>query len=189
MRNDLLYDNLGGDSFNINNLDVEITTISISRPHTRKLYLILVYRPPNGNIVRAIEYLSNLIKFIPHLETSDIIIGGDFNIDFSRTRKEDTKKLKHFSTKNNLTQHIRDPTRPIDSDAVIDLIFTNCRYVKHTGVLPWNISDHVPVFISIKKDKTLIEKTEFTGRSCRNFDQQIFMEMVRGKELMGYFLQ
>ena len=70
----------------------------------------------------------------------------------------------------------KDPTHLIDSDAIIDLIFTNCRYV------PWNISDHVPVFISIKKDKTPIEKTEFTGRSYRNFDQQTFMEMIRGKE-------
>ena len=108
MRNDLLYDNLGGDLFNINNQDVEITTIKINRPHTRKLYLILVYRPPNGNIVNAIDHLNNITKMIPHLDTSDIIIGGDFNIDFSRPRKEDTKKLKHFSTKNNLTQHIKD---------------------------------------------------------------------------------
>ena len=179
MRNDLLYDNLGGDFFNIYNQDVEITTIKINRPHTRKLYLILVYRPPNGNIANARDHLNNITKLISHLDTSDIIIGGDLNIDFSRPRKEDTKKLKHFSTKNNLTQHIKDPTRPMDSDAIIDLIFTNCRHVKYTGVLPWNISDHVPVFISIKKDKTPIEKTEFTGR---NFDQQILMEMIRGKE-------
>ena len=45
MRNDLLYDNVGGDSFNINDKDVEITTFRINRPHTRKLYMILVYRP------------------------------------------------------------------------------------------------------------------------------------------------
>ena len=182
MRNDLLYDNVVGDSFNINDKDVEITTFKINRPHTRKLYMILVYRPPNGNIAKAIEHLNNLTKLIPNLDTSDIIIGGDFNIDFSRPRKEDTKKLKHFSTKNNLTQHINDPTRPIDSNAIIDLIFSNCRHVKYTGVLPWNISDHVPVFILIKKDKTPTEKTEFTGRSYRNFDEHIFMDMIRGYE-------
>ena len=164
IRNDIIYDSIVGDTFNITNMDIEITTLSIRRPHTRKMILILVYRPPNGNIVHAIEYLNNLVKFIPNLDTLDLVIGGDFNIDFSRSRKENTIKLKHFSTKHNLTQHIKDPTRPIDSEATIDLIFSKCNHVKYAGVLPWNLSDHIPVFISIKKDKAIFEKTEFTGR-------------------------
>ena len=138
-------------------MDIEITTLSIRRPHTRKMILILVYRPPNGNIERAIEYLNSLVIFIPNLDTIDLVIGGDFNIDFLilKSRKDNTKKLKHFSTKHNLTQHIKDPTRPIDSEATIDRIFSKCNHVKYAGVFPWNLSDHIPVFISIKKDKAV----------------------------------
>ena len=138
------------------------------------MYLVMVYGPPNGNITRAIENLTNFLKFIPNQDKSDIIIGGDFNIDFSKSRKENTKKLKHFSSKHNLTQHIKDPTRSEDSSSVIDLIFAKCNYVKHSGILSWNLSDHTPVYILIKKDKTQLEKPEFMGRSYRNVDQQIF---------------
>ena len=187
IRNDIIYDSIVGDTFNITNMDIEITTLSIRRPHTRKMILILVYRPPNGNIVHAIEYLNNLVKFIPNLDTLDLVIGGDFNIDFSRSRKENTIKLKHFSTKHNLTQHIKDPTRPIDSEATIDLIFSKCNHVKYAGVLPWNLSDHIPVFISIKKDKAIFEKTEFTGRYYRNFNQQTFLDMIRRKNWEAFY--
>ena len=175
IRNDIIYDSIVGDTFNITNMDIEITTLSIRWPHTRKMILILVYRPPNGNIVHAIEYLNNPVKFIPNLHTLDLVIGGDFNIDFSRSRKENTKKLKQFSTKHNLTQHIQDPTQPIDSEATIDLIFSKCNHVKYAGVLPWNLSDHIPVFISIKKDKAIFEKTELTGRSYRNLISKFFL--------------
>ena len=168
-------------------MDIEITTLSIRRPHTTKMILILVYRPPNGNIVRAIEYLNDLVKFIPNLDTIDLVIGGDFNIDFSKSRKDNTKKLKHSSTKHNLTQPIKDPTRPIDSEATIDLIFSKCKHVKYAGVLRWNLSDHIPVFISIKKDKAVFEKTEFTGRSYRNFNQQTFLDMIRGKNWEAFY--
>ena len=55
------------------------------------------------------EQLDNLLKLLPKLEPSDIIIGGDFNIDYSRPRKENTKKSKRLSTKYNLTQYIKNP--------------------------------------------------------------------------------
>ena len=55
------------------------------------------------------EQLDYLLKLLPKLETSDIIIGGDFNIDSSRPRKENIRKSKRLSTKYNLTQYIKNP--------------------------------------------------------------------------------
>ena len=110
-----------GIAFNVSNEDVELASISISRPHTRKLYVITVYRPLNGNFKNFCEHLDQLLKLLPHPDKSDIIMGGDFNIDYSKIRKDTTKKLKHLSTKHSLVQYIQSPTRLMDSESIIDL--------------------------------------------------------------------
>ena len=178
IRNDHPHMHITGDIFNKSCIDIESTTISIKGPHTRPLYLIATYRPPNGNSTKAVDYLDNLLKCLPNLEKADLIMGGDFNIDFSKTRKENTKKLKHLSTKYNLTQYIKTPTRPIDNDSVIDLIFADCRFVQNTGVLTWNFSDHLPTYMTIKKSKKVFKKEQFKGRSYRNFNEDIFIHTI-----------
>ena len=84
---------------------------------------MVVYKPPSGNITKVVDNLNNLLKLLPKIDKSDVIIGGEFNIDFAKPRKDNTKKLKYFSTKHNLPQLIKSPTRPMDSEAIIDLIF------------------------------------------------------------------
>ena len=150
IRNDYPYI-ITGDYFNKSSNDIEVTTICIKRPHTRPLYLTSTYRPPNGNCVKAVEHLDNLMKCLPNLDKADLIMGGDFNIDFSKSRKENTKKLKHLSTKYTLTHYIKNPTRQIENDSIIDLIFADCRFVQYTGVLTWNLSDHLPTYMIVKK--------------------------------------
>ena len=44
LRNDMMYDTLPGDCFNVSNHDVEIVTLSIRRPHTRPHYLVILLR-------------------------------------------------------------------------------------------------------------------------------------------------
>ena len=45
----------------------------------------------------------------------------------------------------------------------------------------WNVSDHTPVYINIKKHRNSFPKTEFTGRSYNNFRQNNFIEKIRQK--------
>ena len=114
LRNNVTYDTLPGDCFNVSNHEVEIVTLSIRRPHTRPLYLVVVYKPPSGNITTAVDTLKNLLQLLPKIDKSDVIIGGDFNIDFAKPRKNNIKKLSHFSTKHNIPQLIKSPSRPMD---------------------------------------------------------------------------
>ena len=181
VRDTLSFDTLNGGLFNVSSSDIEFTTLCIKRPHTKRLYLISIYRPPNGNVKTAISTLENSLKFVPYIEKSDIFLGGDFNIDFGKNREENTKKLKHFATKHHLTQHVKDTTRPLQGNAIIDLIFTNCTNVQHAGTLPWNVSDHIPVLVNIKKRKAILEKVEFKGRSYRRFDENVFLNTLEGK--------
>ena len=178
IRNDHPHMYITGDIFNKSCSDIEITTISIKRPHTRPLYLISTYRRPNGNCTKAVEYLDNLLKCLPNLDKADLIMGGDFNIDFSKTRKENTKKLKHLSTKYNLIQYIKTPTRPIDNESVIDLIFADCRFVQNSGVLTWNLSDHLSTYMIIQKSKKVYTREQFKGRSYRNFNEDTFIYRI-----------
>ena len=93
VKNSLSFDIVVGNMFNMSNCDIEFNTICIKRPHTRRLYLISVYRPPTGKVNNCIDALENCL---PKLDKSDIVIGQDFNINYAKPRQDNTKKLKHF---------------------------------------------------------------------------------------------
>ena len=155
LKNSLLFDHVPGDLFNVSTNDIELCTICIKCPHTRRLYLCSVYRPPTGNVQNYIDTIDNCVKFLPHIDKSDLFVGGDFNIHYHKPRQENTKKLKFFATQHQLVQLIKDSTRPLSSDAIIDLIFSNCQHIDSSGSLDWNVSDHIPVYVNIKKNKTI----------------------------------
>ena len=117
--------------FSMSNCDIEFNTICIKRPHTRRLYLIFVYRPPTGKVKNCIDALENCLKF---LLKSDIVIGGDFNINYAKPRQDNTKKLKHFINQYQLTQYIKDSTRPLQNEGTIDL-FSQIARIYRTPVL------------------------------------------------------
>ena len=95
-KNLLLFYHVHGDLFNVSTNDIELCTICIKRPHTRRLYLCSVYRPPSGNVQNCVDVIDNCVKFLPHIDKSDLFIGGDFNINFQKSRQENTKKTQIF---------------------------------------------------------------------------------------------
>ena len=56
-------------------------------------------------------------------------------------------------------------------DATIDLIFSNCTNIQCAGTLSWNLSDHIPVIVNIKKLKTIISPGA-KGLKWRFFDHE-----------------
>ena len=54
------------------------------------------------------------------------------------------------------------------------LIFSNSAKIQAAGLLDWNISDHVPVIINIKKTKKSFVKDKFTGQSYIDFLMRMF---------------
>ena len=83
--------------------------------------------------------------------------------------------MKRFS----FSQLINEPTRPLYGDNIVDLIFSNSRKIESSGLLNWNVSDHVPTFVNIKKKKIVFVKDKFTGRSYRHFDEDAFLNLLR----------
>ena len=160
------------------NANAEFFTICVKLPHTRPIYIVTLYRPPDGDVSKCIEQLQTLCDSLPNRHLCDIIIGGDFNIDFGKSSNDKTKLLKNFMKINTLLQIIETPTRPLYNDAIIDLILTNTNKAQNSGVLDWNLSDHSPTFINIKKEKSFFQKTTFRGRSYKNFTEEEFIRLL-----------
>ena len=80
--------------------------------------------------------------------------------------------------KNSLRQIVEDPTRPLYNEAIIDLILTNTNKAQMSGTLDWNLSDHLPTYINIKKGKVKFPKIDFQGRSYKHFDKDKFIRLL-----------
>ena len=150
--------------------------ISIRWPIKSYYIIVTLYRPPDGDVSKCIEQLQTLCDSLPNRHLCDIIIGGDFNIDYGKSSNDKTKLLKIFMKTNTLLQIIETTTRPLYNDAIIDLILTNTNKAQNSGVL--DLSDHSPTFINIKKEKLFFQKTTFRGRSYKNFTEEEFIRLL-----------
>ena len=108
----------------------------------------------------------------------DIFIGGDLNVDMKHMNSQDSKKLNNFLKLSQLKQKIDKVTRP-DSNAMLDLIITNCDIVKECSTLDINVSDHLPIYLIRKKVKSPNEKIDFKGRSYKNLNKDTVENMLR----------
>ena len=94
-----------------------------------------------------------------------------------RINSIDTKKLIKFFKLIQLKQEICTITRP-DSNAILDLIASNCDIIKESGTLDINISDHLPIFFNRKKIKAQKINVDFKERSYKNFTKDKVKEIL-----------
>ena len=97
------------------------------------------------------------------------------NIDFldhSSTNKKELdntmRKLGLLNINKNFTRYSK------NKKSCIDLIFSNSDCIESNGLLDWNISDHMGVFLSRKRNKTINKKINFEGRSYKNYIKEDF---------------
>ena len=160
----------------LSNNNIELHVMKYKLPYTRPIYIFNVYRPPAGDVDDFIMALNNSIGTYRN-KKCDIFVGGDLNIDMHRKNSIDTKKLIKFFKQIQLKQEICTITRP-DSNAILDLIASNCDIIKETGTLDINISDHLPIFLIRKKIKDHKIKVEFKGRSYKNLTKDKVKEIL-----------
>ena len=163
---------------NKSDVNIEIQWLKISNGKNKKMLIGNVYRPPNGDKNVFINELRQMLSNIQNVENMDIIITGDFNIDVipeSNTKNRLYSSMDDFGLK----QLIHEPTRNKMSTTCIDLIFTNIHDISSSGVALLNTSDHLPVYLTIKRLKPKCEPRVFIGRSYKNYDTQIFSNKFR----------
>ena len=128
--------------------NLEVQRIELASSVQQNLPIYNVYRPPSGSVSRCTELLNELLEEEDRLHLKEILILGDFNIDFNNKNSPDTKKIMSWQNKLGLSQKIKSKTRCAEnSSSTIDLIFTNMDHVSSSGVIDLHISDHKPVYI------------------------------------------
>ena len=111
--------------YTIADKNIELSTVKYKLPFTRDIYVLNVYRPPNGDIDVFVDCIQQCTTELRDARNCDIFIGGDMNIDMLRPNTQSYKKISKFNKLNQLRQLIKTTTRP-DSNTCLDLIITNC---------------------------------------------------------------
>ena len=162
----------------ISDKNIEAQWTLIHRPHCKNVLVCNVYRPPKGELEKAISYLENCIRSV-NIGKVNVIVIGDLNVNYKNKKSPDFKKMHFFSQSNGLTQYIKNTTRNTDkSQSLIDLALSNSQYIDQAGTLDHFISDHQPIYIIHKKGRDRRSSVEFRGRSYRKFDSQIFRDSL-----------
>ena len=165
------------DFFKINNSDMELITLRLHVTNVRPIFLTALYRPPSGQIQPFSNYLIQLFDRLSLNKKFDVILGGDFNIDYQKC-SPNRKTLKDIESRFGLTQMVSEKTRPLYSDTTVDLIFTNNPNFMKTGSFDLNISDHLPIYIIRKKIKIKPTSSEFIGRSYKKYSTDILKQRL-----------
>ena len=111
---------------------------------------------------------------------TDVFLLGDFNVNYKKKSSPNFRKFNFFAQSNGLTQFIKNTTRNTDkSNSLINLALTNSKFINQSGTLDYFIRDHQPIFIVHKKARDNRKSVTFRGRSYRNFDKEIFINMLK----------
>ena len=161
----------------VNNDDLELTTIRLDIKNLRPIFICSIYRPPSGNIPNFNNHIVDLLDNLTPAGKYDVYLGGDFNIDYARATPN-RKILKDIESRFSITQIINEKTRPLYSDTIVDLVFTNNPTDLTSGTLDSNISDHLPVWVVRKKIKIKPITSIFTGRTYENYSVGILSERL-----------
>ena len=155
--------------------------LEICKPNYRRQFVGVIYRPPSDTVKDFIAELEYSLEMIDMSCSSyEITLIGDFNINYKKTNSPEFKAIKELERKFHLKQYIKNPTRVTNTvKSTIDLIFSNMSMVSESGVLNDMIADHFPIYIVKKKDRNDKGFTYSFGRSYKNYNKDIFQELIR----------
>ena len=167
--------------------DIEALWSVIHRPHCKNTVICNVYRPPKGNLEKALDYLGNCFQKVDMVK-NDVFVMGDMNVNYKNQLSAEFKKLNFFVKANCMTQVITNTTRNSDkSKSLLDLVLTNSNYIKSVGTLEHYISDHQPIFVIKKKQRDSRPTVEFEGRSYRNYEKDKFGTSLKDMDWREFY--
>lgn len=150
-RNDRSYSRGGGTCINnrlkftknvevVSNKDVELQSITLlgnnCNERCKKINLVVVYRPPNGNYKSGREQITKFCDALPDNVRAELVILGDLNWDVSDRDGPGYKIVKEVEDLLGVEQLITCPTRvTIHTQTIIDLIFSNLSNLSASGCL------------------------------------------------------
>ena len=136
----------------VENLFIEI----IDEKYKNKI-IGVVYRPPNNVMDTFFNELEACLEIISR-ENKDVYLMGDFNVDLSSPYNNSAQRIINIMSSFALHPLINKPTRITNStQTIIDNIFSNVLNDISTGIMYYDISDHLPIFMINKKNNHLFK--------------------------------
>ena len=90
-----------------------------------------------------------------------------------------SSNLEILENKYALKQIIKESTRVTDtSSTCIDLLYTDTLNIIDSGVINYNISDHLPIYLVRKKSRNKVKKNNVEGRSYLRYDSEMFTRLL-----------
>ena len=154
--------------------DIEMQWITLEFENMRRIVIVNVYKPPQGNYKTACKIISDAIRDANLKNNAEIFLVGDFNIDLMNKRAPATRELDSVAKVWGLKAQITGITRSTFVDgkfsggSCIDNILTYSEHITTATVIDWNFSDHFAVAVQRKRVKVKQEKVSFRGRSYKN---------------------
>lgn len=127
----------------------ESLVIKIFTNQSKFKIIVNLYRIPNTRIESFIEGINNLLLALKPLNSEEIILAGDFNINLIKFNDHDlTNDFLNTLISHSFLPLITMPTRITQTSAtLIDNIFSNRQTNSfESGLIYSSISDHLPVF-------------------------------------------
>ena len=139
--------------FNVSCQNVECHWVKIIQENQRNIVIANIYRPPQGNVKKFVDYLEGVIENLD-LDREDLILLGDLNIDFMDKKSSDFKQIDSLLSQIGLVAHIKEPTHfSKNRNSCLDQIVSNSNFIETCGVENFNISDHLMVYVIRKKSQ------------------------------------
>lgn len=161
--------------------NLELLSLRLNSPDQRTYYLCIAYRPPSGNYNVALDKISNVINSLRVTGSRQTtIVCGDLNIDVSKSKSTpNVRAFINLCRELSLQCLIKSPTRFSSfGSSTIDVFLTDSEIVSHHGTIAYNISDHIPVYLVLKKTKESYQTTKFRGRSYFDYDKEVFQSRL-----------
>ena len=136
---------------------VEFEIENCSIVNQKKLILCNIYRPPKNDIVEIQNFTQDLSKIFDHFDKEkNVLIAGDFNIDLLKLNSNNhINEYYDCIIASGYIPSLTLPTRLGNSsgtliDNILVKLSNACEY--YSGNIISNISDHLPCFLSLKKE-------------------------------------
>ena len=152
IKDDIVYNKYMFENLNCSCKDLEMLWVSLEFKSRRRIVIINVCRPPQGDYKKACTLINEILTAANLKCNVDIFLLGDFNINMQDKKSSMTKELVFTTSAWGLAACFSSCTRMGMregrlSKTCIDNIFTNSGEIIELRIYDWNLSDHLVIVV------------------------------------------
>ena len=172
----------------VSTVDYEALWIEINFNNQPNLVCGVMYRHPNGDIDKFMEYLNMTLEQIHH-HNKYILLMGDFNIDLLKDSNPYSDNFLNTLGASFFQPHILQPTRLTDHSATLidNIFFNSIEHYTISGNIIYELTDHLPNFIIINKFSAIPAKIKIYKRDYSKFNESSLIDEIQSVDWQTVF--